>query len=134
MEARYAFRKTQLLEECQGAPEIFEQVIPRLYTFMEPFVTTFHERIADRKNTRPCGAASAGACPPAPPAGGHAAPTALPARPGPHSSPAGAARSQAERGAARSGQVPQGRPGAQASGRAVVEGWGGRRSEENLRR
>ena len=32
MEARYAFRKSQLLEECQVAPEIFEQVIPRLYT------------------------------------------------------------------------------------------------------
>jgi SRSO17 transposase len=42
MEARYALRKTQLLDECQVAPEIFEQVIPRLYTFMEPFVTIFH--------------------------------------------------------------------------------------------
>ena len=42
METRYAFRKTQLLDECQVAPEIFEQVIPRLYTFMEPFVTIFH--------------------------------------------------------------------------------------------
>ena len=42
MEARYAFRKTQLLDECQVAPEIFEQVIPRLYTFMEPLVKIFH--------------------------------------------------------------------------------------------
>ena len=42
MEARYAFRKTQLLDECQVAPEIFEQVIPRLYTFMKPFVKIFH--------------------------------------------------------------------------------------------
>jgi SRSO17 transposase len=41
MEARYAFRKTPLLEECQVAPEIFEQVIPRLDTFMAPFVTIF---------------------------------------------------------------------------------------------
>ena len=27
----YAFRKSQLLDECQITPEIFEQVIPRLY-------------------------------------------------------------------------------------------------------
>ena len=31
METRYALRKSQLLDECQIAPEIFEQVIPRLY-------------------------------------------------------------------------------------------------------
>ena len=42
MEARYAFRKSQLLEECQVAPAIFEQVLPRLYTFMAPFVKIFH--------------------------------------------------------------------------------------------
>jgi SRSO17 transposase len=42
MEARYAFRKTQLLDACQVAPEIFEQVIPRLYPFMKPFVKIFH--------------------------------------------------------------------------------------------
>ncbi len=48
MEARDAFRKTQLLDECQVAPEIFEQVIPRLSTFMEPFVQTFHEQAADQ--------------------------------------------------------------------------------------
>src|SRR5712691_9116393 len=48
MEARYAFRKSQLLDECQVAPEIFEQVIPRLYTFMEPFVKTFHGQVAEQ--------------------------------------------------------------------------------------
>ena len=48
MEARYAFRKSQLLEECQVAPAIFEQVIPRLYTFMAPFVTIFHGEAADQ--------------------------------------------------------------------------------------
>jgi hypothetical protein len=41
MEARYATRKQQLLAECQVAPEIFEQVLPRLTTFMAPFVETF---------------------------------------------------------------------------------------------
>jgi SRSO17 transposase len=46
MEARYAFRKSQLLDECQIVPEIFEQVIPRLYTFMEPFVKTFQGQAA----------------------------------------------------------------------------------------
>ena len=48
MEARYAFRKTPLLEECQVAPEIFEQVIPRLSTFMKPFVKIFHGQAADQ--------------------------------------------------------------------------------------
>src|SRR5262249_16906856 len=41
MEARYATRKQQLLAECQIAPAIFEQVLPRLTTFMAPFVETF---------------------------------------------------------------------------------------------
>ena len=41
MEARYATRKQPLLAECQVAPEIFEQVLPRLTTFMAPFVETF---------------------------------------------------------------------------------------------
>ncbi len=41
MDARYTIRKNQLLDECQVAPEIFEQVMPRLQTFMEPFVGTF---------------------------------------------------------------------------------------------
>src|SRR5678815_87192 len=40
MEARYAIRKHQLLEECQVAPEICDQVMPRLGTFMAPFVET----------------------------------------------------------------------------------------------
>ena len=56
MEARYAFRKTQLLDECQVAPEIFEQVIPRLYTFMEPFVKIFHGQVDDQHaKTYVCG-------------------------------------------------------------------------------
>ena len=38
MEAPYATRKQQLLAECQVAPEIFHQVMPRLETFMVPFV------------------------------------------------------------------------------------------------
>ena len=42
MEARDTFRKTPLLDECQVAPEIFEQLIPRLYTFMKPLVKSFH--------------------------------------------------------------------------------------------
>ena len=42
MEARYALHKSQLLEECQVAPAIFEHVIPRLYPFMAPVVTIFH--------------------------------------------------------------------------------------------
>jgi SRSO17 transposase len=41
MAARYAIRKPQLLAECQVAPEIFDQVMPRLSTFLEPFVETF---------------------------------------------------------------------------------------------
>ena len=48
MDARYAIRKNQLLEECQVAPEIFEQVIPRLYSFMKPFVKTFQDQMADQ--------------------------------------------------------------------------------------
>jgi SRSO17 transposase len=56
MEARYAFRKTQLLNECQVAPEIFEQVIPRLYTFMKPFVKIFHGQVDDQHaKTYVCG-------------------------------------------------------------------------------
>src|SRR3989442_555432 len=56
MEARYAFRKTQLLDECQVAPEIFEQVIPRLYTFMEPLVKIFQgQGDAQHAKTSVCG-------------------------------------------------------------------------------
>jgi|RhiMetdeSRZDD1v2_1073273.scaffolds.fasta_scaffold432923_1 SRSO17 transposase len=46
MDARYTFRKSQLLDECQVAPEIFEQVIPRLYSFMKPFVNVFQGKAA----------------------------------------------------------------------------------------
>jgi SRSO17 transposase len=56
MEARYAFRKTPLLDECQVAPELFEQVIPRLYTFMAPLVKTFQGQVAaQHANTYVCG-------------------------------------------------------------------------------
>ena len=40
MEARYAPRKQPLLAECQVAPAIFAQVLPRLTPFMAPFVAT----------------------------------------------------------------------------------------------
>lgn len=40
MDARYTIRKAQLLEECQVAPEVFEQVMPRLRAFLAPFVDT----------------------------------------------------------------------------------------------
>jgi SRSO17 transposase len=46
MEARYAVRKSQLLDECQVAPEIFEQVLPRLEAFMKPFVSIFQGQAA----------------------------------------------------------------------------------------
>jgi SRSO17 transposase len=48
MDARYTIRKAQLLEECQVAPEIFEQVMPRLHTFMAPFVDTFGGQVLDQ--------------------------------------------------------------------------------------
>ena len=51
MEARYAFRQSQWLDECQSAPEIFEQVIPRLYTFMKPFGKTFQGQAAEQHAT-----------------------------------------------------------------------------------
>jgi SRSO17 transposase len=51
MEARYALRKSQLLDECQMAPEIFEQVMPRLHTFLKPFVRLFHGQAADQHAT-----------------------------------------------------------------------------------
>src|SRR6266581_1075662 len=56
MEARYALRKSQLLDECQIAPEIFEQVIPRLSTFMKPFVRIFQGQAANQHaKTYVCG-------------------------------------------------------------------------------
>src|SRR4030095_5473868 len=48
MEARYATRKQQLLAECQVAPAIFDQVLPRLTTFMAPFVETFCRQELDQ--------------------------------------------------------------------------------------
>ena len=36
MDARYSIRKAQLLEECQVAPEVFAQVLPRLHTLWNP--------------------------------------------------------------------------------------------------
>jgi SRSO17 transposase len=56
MDARYAIRKRQLLDECQVAPEIFEHVIPRLYSFMNPFVKIFQGQVADQHaKTYVCG-------------------------------------------------------------------------------
>jgi hypothetical protein len=47
MEARYATRKQPLLAACQVAPEIFDRVLPRLTTFMAPFVETFGRQELD---------------------------------------------------------------------------------------
>ena len=56
MDAEYATRKQQLLEECQVAPEIFQQVMPRLATFMAPFVATFCRQEPDQHaQTYVCG-------------------------------------------------------------------------------
>ena len=56
MEARYAIRKRQLLDACQVSPEIFEHVIPRLYSFMKPFVTIFQGQVGDQHaKTYVCG-------------------------------------------------------------------------------
>src|SRR6266571_2940866 len=56
MEARYATRKQQLLAECQIAPEIFDQVLPRLTTFMAPFVETFcRQELDQHAQTYICG-------------------------------------------------------------------------------
>jgi SRSO17 transposase len=56
MEAAYATRKQQLLEECQVAPEIFHQVMPRLETFMAPFVNTFcRQEPSQHAQTYVCG-------------------------------------------------------------------------------
>jgi SRSO17 transposase len=56
MEARYAARKQQLLAECQVSPEIFDQVMPRLATFMAPFVATFRRQELDQHaHTYICG-------------------------------------------------------------------------------
>jgi SRSO17 transposase len=56
MEARYATRKQQLLAECQVAPAIFDQVLPRLTTFMAPFVETFcRQELDQHAHTSICG-------------------------------------------------------------------------------
>jgi hypothetical protein len=56
MEARYAWRKSPLLDACQIAPALFEQVIPRLYTFMKPFVRIFQgQAAAQHAKTSVCG-------------------------------------------------------------------------------
>ena len=56
MEARYALRTSPWLDECQMAPEIFEQVSPRLYTFMQPFVRIFQSQAAaQHAKTSVCG-------------------------------------------------------------------------------
>jgi SRSO17 transposase len=56
MEAAYVLRKQQLLEECQVAPEIFPQVMPRLETFMAPFVHTFcRQEPSQQAQTYVCG-------------------------------------------------------------------------------
>ena len=41
MKARYEARKHALLDECTVAAEIFDEVMPRLARFMEPFVESF---------------------------------------------------------------------------------------------
>jgi hypothetical protein len=41
LEARYAPRKQQVRADCQVAPAVFDQGLPRLPTLMAPFVETF---------------------------------------------------------------------------------------------
>jgi hypothetical protein len=56
MEARYATRKQPLLAECQVAPEIFDQMLSRLTTFMAPFVETFcRQELEQHAHTYLCG-------------------------------------------------------------------------------
>jgi len=44
MEAQFERRKEELLEECRVPVDLFEQVLPRLVEFMEPFVANFCRR------------------------------------------------------------------------------------------
>lgn len=44
MEARFEERKKELLEECRVPVDLFEQVLPRLEEFMEPFVASLCRR------------------------------------------------------------------------------------------
>jgi len=55
MEARYTMRKHPLLADCQVAPEMFEQVIPRLDTFMTPLVQIFPGQVAEQHATTSVG-------------------------------------------------------------------------------
>lgn len=56
MDTAYAIRKRQLLEECQVAPEIFPQVMPRLATFLAPCVAPFcRQEPAEHAQTSVCG-------------------------------------------------------------------------------
>lgn len=41
MDAEFEKRKQELLDECKLAPQVFERVIPRLETFMSPFLDVF---------------------------------------------------------------------------------------------
>ena len=51
MEARYAIRQRHLLDEWQVAPEIFEQIIPRLDRCMQPFGKIFPGQVAEQHAT-----------------------------------------------------------------------------------
>jgi hypothetical protein len=56
MAARYALRQSHLLDEGQVAPAMFEQVMPRRYTFMKPFVSSFQgQAAAPHAKTSVCG-------------------------------------------------------------------------------
>ena len=56
MAARYATRKQPLLAECQVAPAIFDQGLPRLTTLRAPFVATFcRPERAQQAHTSICG-------------------------------------------------------------------------------
>lgn len=44
MEANYEARKQELLNECQIAPQVFQRVMPRLESFMSPFVDSLVRR------------------------------------------------------------------------------------------
>ena len=60
MEARYATRKQQVLAECQVAPALCAQVMPRLATFLGPFVETFcRQELNQQAHTYSCGLLSA---------------------------------------------------------------------------
>ena len=38
MEARFEVRKQELLDECKIAPGVFQRILPRLASFMGPFL------------------------------------------------------------------------------------------------